>query len=121
MSRPSTTSAVKEVIQRAQRAENENVIDRRRVEAMQRKMDILKITVEELRKERYPPTNTEGLSDTSRQWVDILNRVESIERENQQLKGESQQDRDENRKIRNELRNAFTKIQSASKEQGRGL
>ena len=121
MSRPSTTSAVKEVIEGAQRAENENVIHCRRVEAMQREMDILKNTMEELRKERYPPTNTEGLSDTSPQWVDILNRMESIERENQQLKGESQQSRDENRKIRNEFRDAFTKIQGASKEQGRRL
>ena len=121
MSRPSTTSAVKEVIEGAQRAENENVIHRCRFEAMQRKMDILKNTMEELCKERYPPTNTEGLSDTSPQRVDILNRIESIKRENQQLKGESQQSRDENRKIRNELRDAFTKIQGASKEQGRRL
>ena len=80
MSRPSTTSAVREVIERAQRAENKNVIHRRPVEAMRREMDTLKNTVEELRKERYPPTNTKGLSDTSPQWVDILNRVESIER-----------------------------------------
>ena len=121
MSRPSTTSAVNEVIERAQRAENENVIHRRRVEAMQREMDILKNTVEELRKERYPPTNTQGLSDTSPHRVDILNRVESIERQNQLLKGESQQRRDENHKIRNELRDVFTKIQGASKEQGRCL
>ena len=118
MSRPSTTSAVKEVIERAQRGENENVIHHRRVEAMQREMDILKNTMEELRKERYPPTNTEGFSDTSTQWVDILNRMESIERGNQQLKGESQQSRAENREIRNELWDALTKFQGASKEQG---
>ena len=67
MSRPSTTSAVKDVIKQAQRAENENVVHRRRVKAMQQEMDILKNTMKELRKERYPPTNAEGLSDTSPQ------------------------------------------------------
>ena len=86
---PSTTSAMKEVIERAQRAENENVIQRHRAEAMQREIDILKNTVVELRKERYPPTNTEGLSDTSPLWMHILSRLESMEQENQQLKGES--------------------------------
>ena len=65
MSRPSTTSAVKEVSGQAQRAENESVVHRCRIEGMQREMDILKHTVEELRKKRYPPTNREGLSDTS--------------------------------------------------------
>ena len=54
------------VIERAQRAENDNVIHRRRVEAMQREMDILKNTVEKLPKERYPPANTQQLGDTSR-------------------------------------------------------
>ena len=60
MSRPSTTSAVKEIIERAQRSENEKVIPRCCVVAMQCEMDILKNSVEELRKERYPATNTEG-------------------------------------------------------------
>ena len=76
-------------MERAQQAEKENVIHRCRVEAMQCEMDLPKNTAEELRKERYCPTTTEGLSYTSPQWLDILNRVESIERENQQLKGES--------------------------------
>ena len=121
MSRPSTTSTVKEVIEQEQRTENENVIQRRRVEAMQREMDIPKSTVVEPCKERYPPINTEGLRDTSPQWMDILNRLKGIERENHQLKGESQQSRDENCKIRTELQDAFKKIQGASKEHGRRL
>ena len=37
-------------------------------------MDILRNTVEELRKERYSPTDTQGLSDTSPQWVYIHHR-----------------------------------------------
>ena len=74
--------------------------------------------MEELRKERYPPTNTQGVSDTSPELMEILNRLESIERENQQLKGESQQSRDEYRNIGNELRDAITKVQGASEEQG---
>ena len=121
MSRPSTTLPVKEDMERAQAAENKNVIHDRRVEAMQREMNIFKNAVEELRKERYSPTNTEGLGDTSPQWVDILKRLESMEPEKQQLKGELQQSREENCKIRNELMDAFAKIQGASKEQGRHL
>ena len=76
---------MKEVIQRAQQAENENVIHRCHVETMQRKMDTLKNTVQKLHKERYPSANTESLRDTSSEWV------ESIVQENQRLKGESQQ------------------------------
>ena len=72
---PSTTAAVKEVIERAQQAKNANVIDRPRVEAMQQEMDILKNTVEELRNGRYTPSNTESVSDTSLQWVEILNQL----------------------------------------------
>ena len=52
-------------MERVQRAATENVIHCCRVQAMQRNMDILKHTVEELRKEKYPSTNTERLSDTS--------------------------------------------------------
>ena len=81
---------------------------------MQSEVDILKNMVEESSIQRYPQTNTEGLSDTSPQWVVIRKRMESIELENQQLKGESQQSQDENRKTWNQLDGAFTKVQCAS-------
>ena len=45
-------------------------------------MNTPKNTVQELRKERYAPSNIDGLTDASPRWVDILNRVESMERIN---------------------------------------
>ena len=47
--------------------------------------------------------------------------MESIERENQQLKGESQQSRTENPKTWNELEGACRNVQGAYEEQGRRL
>ena len=51
----------------------------------------------------------------------ILNLVKSVKRENQQLKVELQQSRDDNCKTQNEFQDAFTKLEGASKKQGRCL